>query len=143
MTFRILNILQDGKWLPMINYINDLENVFTVITGRNSSGKSRLLSKAINAAIFKEENLHVKFSGWYSDRPERAIAISTGKFDRFPTITHADKNKNFIGNYSYHGVKNSENPFNEIVKNFLLTTLDKNNEETNRVRSLDYLLKYL
>lgn len=57
MTFRILNILQDGKWLPMINYINDLENVFTVITGRNSSGKSRLLSKAINAAIFKEGNL--------------------------------------------------------------------------------------
>ncbi|EOB4238466.1 AAA family ATPase [Raoultella planticola] len=143
MTFRILNILQDGKWLPMIHDINDLENVFTVITGRNSSGKSRLLSKAINASIFREENSHVKFSGWYSDRPERVIAISTGKFDRFPTIMHAGKNNNFIGNYSYHGVKNPGNPFNEIIKSFLLTILDKNNEETNRVRSLDYLLKYL
>ncbi|EEW2357110.1 ATP-binding protein [Klebsiella pneumoniae] len=143
MTFRILNILQDGTWLPMVHDINDFDNVFTVITGRNSSGKSRLLSKAINASIFKEENLHVKFSGWYSDRPEKAIAISTGKFDRFPTITRADKNNNFIGNYSYHGVKNSGNPFNEIIKSFLLTILDKNNEETNRVKSLDYLLKYL
>ncbi|HCD3214700.1 TPA: hypothetical protein NBN04_002117, partial [Klebsiella pneumoniae] len=95
MTFRILNILQDGTWLPMVHDINDFDNVFTVITGRNSSGKSRLLSKAINASIFKEENLHVKFSGWYSDRPEKAIAISTGKFDRFPTITRADKNNNF------------------------------------------------
>jgi len=56
---------------------------------------------------------------------------------------HAGKNNNFIGNYSYHGVKNPGNPFNEIIKSFLLTILDKNNEETNRVRSLDYLLKYL
>lgn len=143
MTFRISKIFQDGKWLPMFLDNNDYGNIFTVITGRNSSGKSRLLSKAINASIFKEENSHVEFSHWICDRPQKVIAISTGKFDRFPTIIHANNNKNFIGNYSYHGVKNSGNPFNEIIKNFLLTILNVKNEETNRIRSLEYLLRYL
>ncbi|ARA75356.1 ATP-binding protein [Pectobacterium brasiliense] len=143
MTFRISKIFQDGKWLPMFHANDDSGNIFTVITGRNSSGKSRLLSKAINASIFEEENSHVEFFDWISNRPKKVIAISTGKFDRFPTIIDANNNRNFIRNYSYHGVKNSGNPFNEIIKNFLLTILDVNNEETNRVRSLDHLLRYL
>ena len=86
MTFRISKIFQDGKWLPMFLDNNDYGNIFTVITGRNSSGKSRLLSKAINASIFQEENSHVEFSHWIYDRPQKVIAISTGKFDRFQRL---------------------------------------------------------
>lgn len=92
----------------------DTESVYTVIVGKNGTGKSRLL-KSIISELLSEKNNSELFqrditTRLYSlprgdiemdDIPKKIIAISTSPFDKFPI----PKNNNTIVGYSYLGLR--------------------------------------
>lgn len=116
MKFKIKSIVSDGKLLHLSKDFEGDENTFTIITGKNSSGKSRLLSKVVNSFIFTKEETTILAAG-STTQPEKVIALSTGRFDKFPLYVHAAKNKDFKNNYYYYGVKASTNsPNSNLTK---------------------------
>lgn len=88
------------------------QNVFTILVGKNGTGKSRLLSglvneslgKRSNETIFEPNTLGID-SGRMSDKlvydgyPEKIIAVSTSPFDKFPLPRRNAKHSD----YSYWG----------------------------------------
>ncbi|OSX83954.1 hypothetical protein B9L20_14685, partial [Serratia marcescens] len=56
MKFQIINIMSDGRKFNLSQESDNEDNVFTIITGKNSSGKSRLLSKTVNSFIFSKDD---------------------------------------------------------------------------------------
>ena len=64
------------------------ENIFTVITGKNGTGKSQLLSEIAKRFIATPNSI--------TPEKNKVITASSSPFDRFPIY----KNRN---NYSYQG----------------------------------------
>lgn len=99
--------------------INDGLNVFTVIVGRNGTGKSRMLGGIAANVIIKSRTYSRKryydrelFSNGYptlygdvsfSTRPVKLIAVSTSPFDRFPLRRPDSKGES--PEYSYLGIR--------------------------------------
>lgn len=84
-------------------------NVYTIIVGKNGTGKSRLLGSVVRNTVshfmpgLKEEGSVFNGSGdTKSDSvPQKIIAVSNSPFDRFPIY----KGYRQIENYSYLGVR--------------------------------------
>ncbi len=86
-------------------------NAFTVIVGKNGTGKSTLLSTIVLHALteyrnrfYSQTDLGFSFDTiehLVSDDPSNIIAVSSSPFDKFP-IT---KKQNDIGHYSYLGLR--------------------------------------
>lgn len=88
-------------------------NVFTIIVGRNGSGKSRLLRGLVNSfasvpefksdrSSFREDDDEVRLtSGDFDFIPAKVIASSTSPFDKFPVDRKGDR----TGYYEYLGLK--------------------------------------
>ncbi|EBJ7483087.1 ATP-binding protein [Salmonella enterica subsp. diarizonae] len=94
------------------NELNHDANIFTVITGKNGVGKSRLLS--IIASHFlnkedegrfvrdrKEHNEKQSYELNYTSPPKKVIAVATGAFDKFPV----PRRREIINEYSYLGLR--------------------------------------
>ncbi|MGC0807322.1 AAA family ATPase [Pantoea agglomerans] len=92
--------------------LNKSENIYTVITGKNGIGKSRLLSaislffisnddrkKIIHNPRESLEKNHCEMS--YDHPPHKIISVSTSPFDKFPL----PKRRENISNYSYLGLR--------------------------------------
>ncbi|MDH0293099.1 ATP-binding protein [Pseudomonas sp. GD04087] len=95
---------------PGVNVMG--ENVFTILVGKNGSGKSQLLRSVLLSLVgdsllvgvnlqerFKESVSPSKFV--FSGRPKSVIASSVSPFDKFPI----SKSKNRAGYYRYLGLK--------------------------------------
>lgn len=143
MTYSIKSIMHDGRELFLNGMTYNTENTFTIITGKNSTGKSRLLSKAINSSIFSEPSSDVKVSEFSRPIPNKVIAISTGRFDRFPTYLNAKKNKNFNNNYYYYGVKTTTNSPHATLTKYIASVFYGMEINYNKLERLAYLFKYL
>jgi predicted ATPase len=88
-------------------------NIFTIVVGRNGSGKSRLLRGVVNAFasvpelkierdIFNNDDEEVRFTSTdYDFIPTKVIASSTSPFDKFPV----DRRGQRAGYYEYLGLK--------------------------------------
>lgn len=114
MKFQIEQTVSDGSAFKLSKPNGDNENTYTIITGRNSSGKSRLLSKIVNSFIFsKDENTILSFDS--IPNPKKVIAVSTGRFDKFPLYIQAAKNHEFKNNYFYYGLKTTSNSPHAIL----------------------------
>ncbi|UYP73495.1 ATP-binding protein [Pantoea dispersa] len=116
MKFQIERIVSDGRIFELSQQNESIENTYTIITGRNSSGKSRLLTKVVNSFIFsRDENTRLSINS--SEYPTKVIALSTGRFDKFPLYVHAAKSNEFKGNYFYYGLKTTSNsPHSTLTK---------------------------
>ncbi|MBO0356368.1 hypothetical protein J0X19_00285 [Hymenobacter sp. BT186] len=88
------------------------ENIFTIIVGKNGSGKSRLLSSIVSEFIdtsrkdlfyndigFRETSLKGVLQ--HSGSPQKIITASTSPFDRFPL----GRKFEHITGYSYLGLR--------------------------------------
>ncbi|OVZ82295.1 MULTISPECIES: AAA family ATPase [Yersinia] len=110
----INNIILQEKKLNFIipNEIDPNINIFTVITGKNGVGKSRLLS--IIASHFLNENEDRKFIRGrrehtekqsyelnYTVPPKKVITVSTSAFDKFPV----PRRREVLNEYSYLGLR--------------------------------------
>ncbi|KYH08260.1 MULTISPECIES: ATP-binding protein [Chryseobacterium] len=87
----------------------DYKNVFTIIVGKNGSGKSRLLNDIISNFI--PSHLAKKIStakdGFLmrSSEPTKVLAVSTSPYDKFPLTRSLFGLKFPEGNYSYIGIR--------------------------------------
>ncbi|AXI03268.1 ATP-binding protein [Aquirhabdus parva] len=70
----------DFKILELSKYVSNDDNIFTLLVGKNSSGKSRLLASVITD--FKKSADRYQYYP-----PSKIIAISTGANDKFPRVS--------------------------------------------------------
>lgn len=116
------------------NEINENKNIYSIITGKNGVGKSRLLSAIVNDFISYRAESHDKF---YINGRERTfensscqieqsniinkiIAVSTSAFDKFPVPRKRER----LSYYSYLGVRGLGNTLN-LSKEYLSRIISK------------------
>lgn len=88
--FRINSIMNESRGKVRVHDISEdsHNNYYTILTGDNASGKSSLLSKAINFFLFRnKKNEHldpaIELVFFSEDSPSKIIALCNSKFDRF------------------------------------------------------------
>lgn len=90
----------------------DYENVYTMLVGRNASGKSRLLGKIANHYVFQRDDPYEAiFPACNSTMdPQQVIVISNSRYDKFPDPIRSgsDKNRSFL---SYHYLASGSDRF--------------------------------
>lgn len=101
--FKIISIMEQNKAINLSEDKDNSHNTFTVITGKNACGKSSLLGKIVNSFIFQGESKRMNLAESSVSQPKKVIAVSTSRFDKFPTIENAKNNINFSGSYNYLG----------------------------------------
>lgn len=131
MFFRIASIIHDQKQIQLSDDKYQGNNTaFTIITGRNASGKSRLLRKIVSNYIFSDHYDLLEASDvmpvFYSEtRPSCVIAVSTGTRDRFPRptskISESGIEYHYIGasgsSKDQAGVTTLSSSFLQVIKN--------------------------
>ncbi|UEK60841.1 ATP-binding protein [Providencia rettgeri] len=128
----INSITYDSRNIPLTKNIKKSSNIYSVIIGKNGTGKSRLL-QLICDEILNEKTEKIKFT----DRPSRIIAISTTPFDKFSPQTNIKKG------YFYQGIKGidtinlSKGYLSKFIVDFLLGVI--NNKINSLSKALDYL----
>lgn len=63
MKFQIEKVTSDSRVFTLSKGNVSEQNTYTIITGKNSSGKSRLLSKVVNSFIFSKDDSALLASG--------------------------------------------------------------------------------
>lgn len=120
MSFKITSFEFDGKIVNFSKntYHDSYEHSYTIITGKNAVGKSRLLEEIILRFL----NTYDSYWGDINNNlPKNIIAISNIRHDRFPL------NKKKFPNYQYIGSKNiSSSTVND--KNYIFKMLICNEE---------------
>lgn len=133
MSFRIIDIEYRERKIQLCtnNSINN-DNIFTLITGKNGIGKTRLLTHIINHynnLLEQYKNENVEKNKTTTILPEKIIVHTNSKFDRFPIMNRAPKQyKNLSGSSYYHSTNN------EIFTSLL------NNKNLNKRAVYDTLL---
>jgi ABC-type cobalamin/Fe3+-siderophores transport system ATPase subunit len=124
--FRIASVIHDQKQIQLSDdTYQGADTTFTIVTGRNASGKSRLLRKIVSNYIFSDHYDLLEASdvlpAFYSEtRPSCVIAVSTGTRDKFPRPT----NKITESGIDYHyigatGSKNDQGGMSTLSSSFL------------------------
>lgn len=152
----IINYQHRGKTFRFISKDkkDDSDNIFTVIVGKNGSGKSRLLSSLVSkllgqqsSDIFYRDSDFDFFS--YSitgelnttHEPTKIIAASTSPFDRFPLIRKPE----LLEKYSYLGLRDlSSTNFGlsymaKIVSSLIYSIIEYPNQMDRLNDSMNYL----
>ena len=131
--------------------VDKSSNKFTILVGRNGTGKSRILSAIVNDCFglktsdqFMTINNRLKTESkklTFSSNPEKIIALSTSPFDRFPLMKRSEK----IKEYSYLGLRDLPSSnfglayLSKIISS-LLTAVDENVTQTHELATvLNYL----
>lgn len=99
----IENVLHNDLIIPIIEkeLVVKGENIFSVLVGKNGSGKSSILLE-----MARKLNMDVarRIAGEHGF-PSRIIAVSTSPFDRFPT-SQSSTTRDIKDFYTYIGMKN-------------------------------------
>lgn len=130
---------------------NETNNIFSIVIGKNGTGKSRLLRCVADTALntiskaslvpsrsfFESENLKKK-QPIFSTTPDRVICSSTNPFDKFLVQKNETK-------YSYLGIRGlpSENVGKEYLSKIILTLLDSLSKDTKVQSVITSTLQYL
>lgn len=105
----IISYSKRSKTYQFCKPFTDSKNVYTIIVGKNGSGKSRLLNEVISNFI--PSDLTKKISrakdGFLmrSSEPTKVIAVSTSPFDKFPLTRSLFGIRLHEGIYSYIGIR--------------------------------------
>lgn len=128
--------------LATIDHANSSENIFTVIIGKNGTGKSRLLKSIVDFMTDHDMFTGIttmKFFGKNINEDSNVIALSTNLFDKFPWYS----TYNETGNYHYLGFKDvsrvdvSKGYISKVIGNYLKSHLY--NESLGLGKTLNYL----
>ncbi|MDR2270446.1 MAG: AAA family ATPase [Sphingobacterium sp.] len=131
------------------------KNIFTVIVGKNGSGKSRLLNGIIEPFLapdlFRDHAKTKASEIAFTQPPQKIIAVSTSPYDKFPISKPYFLNKKYSidnndtkSNYSYVGIRDIRSSdfslgfMSKIIKELLYVQFEK--EDYGKiVRVLNYL----
>ncbi|WP_196890393.1 AAA family ATPase [Aureivirga marina] len=150
----IAEIVHEDKKFRLINekdLIKD-RNIYSIIVGKNGSGKSHLLNNIIHS-VFQNfyvnkhqdslfnNNILLKKSSLY---PKNILAISTSPFDKFP-LSNEYKNTLLESNYHYLGIRDikSRNFGLALLNKIILNILDVANSNPIQLENLKKTLKYI
>jgi predicted ATPase len=104
-TFQIGGLHIDGETIGFSKNSSEGENVFTLLVGKNASGKSRILSKVVNSVVFSNSGEELVLHANSSRAPSKVVAVSTNLFDRFPQpLRMGPAVRGLRSNYTYLGV---------------------------------------
>lgn len=101
MSFQILDFNFENKKIILSQDKQDLndDHIFTILTGKNGSGKSRLLVNILSVYLSYD------FGKTYKNKPQKIISISNIKNDKFPLEINSPKNYHYIGQKNYPSAK--------------------------------------
>jgi hypothetical protein len=151
----IANITFNGRHFELLktDSIFRNRNAFTIIVGKNGTGKSRLLGKIASEFIQKmnrssprryfETDLFGEGYVTFSRKPTKLIAVSTSPFDKFPL--HRLGNKIEVPEYSYLGIRDlSTRNFglaymSKIIDALIEVIVQRPNQINEITRVLNYL----
>lgn len=91
MAFKITGVNFQEKHYSLCNE-DSTDNTFTIITGKNGSGKSNILTRCVNPFIFTQEENAGNFLQ-YTSPASQVIVVSTSRNDRFPNPVHFEMKK--------------------------------------------------
>lgn len=131
---KTVTIKNKKYFLVKDGYISKRGNIYSVITGKNGAGKSRLLSAIVNNFIsFRAEDIdrfyingrerNHEISSFHIEQEHiinKIIAVSTSAFDKFPVPRKRER----IDYYSYLGVRGLSNTLN-LSKEYLSRIISK------------------
>jgi len=128
-------------------------NAFTVIVGKNGTGKSRMLgiiaadfvgkSRSFSSKQHFERDLFVDSHILFSRAPSKLIAVSTSPFDRFPIYRLGKRSE--ISEYSYLGIRELMTRnfglayMSKIMAGLIEVATQKHSQVAEIVRVLEYL----
>lgn len=151
------------KFYTTTEKINKDENLFTVIVGKNGTGKSRLLKSLVEefidpkrferqSIIDRRDRSLSKIETKYDHQPSSVIAVSTSPFDRFPLTEDYRLSSEDLSlsakhypPYEYLGLRglysnNLSLSFMNRVITSLIESIIKNNDHAEKIYGiLDYL----
>lgn len=130
-----------------------LKNVFTIIVGKNGTGKSRLLREiAIDylrpkGGLKKFADIEAKAVEWITGRvenvyePSKLICVSTSPFDKFPLV----KRTGSVPYYSYLGLRGlpSLNMGLAYLARIIYTLAEAATKSSSQSRAIGDVLAYL
>lgn len=141
--FRIAAINEHGRFINLSEENSNTSNTFSIITGKNACGKSSLLGKIVNSYIFDGESNRIKLGDGSVSKPNKVIAVSTSRFDKFPTLRNAKNNSKFINTYHYLGFGGKHSSPSDILSDGFLSVIKGiMNSKSNSSRIGD-VFKYL
>ncbi|HDG8093269.1 TPA: ATP-binding protein [Klebsiella oxytoca] len=147
--FRIKSIMNEGRDKIYVHDISEDSgnNYYSILTGDNASGKSSLLSKAINFFLFsnkRDEFLEpaIELSSCSESYPSKIIALCNSRFDKFTSknfLKTKDNQRKTIASMNYIHPELSDNSrrgisgiVDQCLKNTLrntnATSIDKSNQ---------------
>ena len=150
--FRINSIMNDSRDKVRVHDISEdsHNNYYSILTGDNASGKSSLLSKAINFFLFSNKNNDylepaVEVVYLSESNPSKIIALCNSRFDRFTSNNILNKkinNKETTSlSMSYIHPEVNENArrgmfgiVDQCIKNSLRHKKTRDLQEANRVK---------
>ncbi len=134
------------------NKLNLKQNIFTVIVGKNGTGKSTLLGNMIYDLINDKgkkyyDNSELGYKKFTKgevkciQKPARIIAVSTSPFDKFPLGMMRSE----IDNYDYLGLRdlNSYNFSVSYMSKIISSLISSVNKRTTQANDISQVLKYL
>ena len=133
--------------------INPHKNIFTIVVGKNGTGKSSLLNSIVREflgenqrRVYKDLELGFEANLWNgqiksSSYPDQIIAVSTSPFDKFPI----NRKFNEVSNYTYLGLRDLMSInfglayMNKIFASLVQSVLLRTSQAIDLGKVLDYL----
>lgn len=135
------------------NEINQGRNVFTVLVGKNGTGKSTLLGSVVRNLIGEQNSRHfyrdeeLAFRNFGRGRisidngPERIIAVSTSPFDKFPVKRSLEE----LEEYSYLGLRglHTTNFGLAYLSKIISSLIESIHQDYRQANEIGHILNYL
>lgn len=93
MNSRIMSVDVGKRKILISEPIDNNENIFTILTGPNGTGKSLILNKIIEQ--FLDDTGEVDCCS-FTNKPNKLIAISSGRYHKFPDTDKTNIVKNYV-----------------------------------------------
>lgn len=147
MKFQIKAVESRENYIAISKDTYDHENVYTMLVGRNASGKSRLLGKIANHYVFQKNDPYesVFSTSDSAVAPRQIIVISNSRYDKFPDPIRSvnDKNRSFVPyHYLASGSDRFFNPYKTLTTAFgeiFNFRSGSSRKENDLFRILDYI----
>lgn len=102
MSFKINKLISSGKTFDISRNMSEQQNTYTILTGKNGTGKTNILTKAVNSFIFENKSDDVVLDLLSDKKPRSVIAITTARFDRFPAMDRISQSERPTASFYKH-----------------------------------------
>lgn len=147
MKFQVEAVNERGRRVSLSKTTYDYENVYTMLVGRNATGKSRLLGRIANHYLFPSQEFYHAIDTSYGSEsaPRQVIVISNSRYDKFPDPIRSARER--AGSpIAYHYLASGSDRFYspyKVLSAAFATMLDPNygslKKEGDLFRVLDYI----